>query len=177
MAKLQTIKRFLESEKFDVTITETQVGYVSYIETDLIANKGDIKVKINKTSGSKILDVTVMYKGGAIDLTIDEYYDLIGFYMIETQRDMVKVLQAKFEKIEARKHSEELRQGYKEHVLERIELDIEDEKITVAQGEILKNNISYIVDSMTTFFDNHPDCELEEEWEKLDSLIREILNK
>ena len=175
MAKLQTITNFLKRENFEVTITETQAEYASYTKTTLIAHKEDITVKVNKTSGSKNLDETVIYKGEVVNLTRGEYYDLIGFYVIETQRDMVNVLQAMLEKIEAKKQHEEEREGYKEHVLERIELDIEDEEITEAQGAILKNNINYIVDSMMAFFDNHPDCEVEEEWEKFSSIITELL--
>ena len=60
-------------------------------------------------------------------------------------------------------------------VLPYYKLDIEDEEITEAQGEILKNNINYIVDSMMAFFDSHPDCELKEEWKKFDSIITELL--
>lgn len=175
MAKLQTIAKFLEGEKFDVTVTETQTEYAKCKETVLVARKGNIEVEVNKTDGVKILEETVSYNGKIVDLTTDEYYSLIGFYIIDTQRDMVKVLQSKLEKIEGMQQKEQEREGYKEHVLERIELDVEDERITESQADILKNSIDHIVDTMRAFFINYPDCELEKEMKKFDSVITSLL--
>ena len=66
--------------------------------------------------------------------------------------------------------------GYDLFVIEHIEQDVNDGYLTDDEGEYLKHYTLHIVWRMFSYFSDKPDAGLDEELEKFDSIINELLN-